>query len=224
MRQKIKLPRIIKIEKVEGLNIQCMFNNGESRLLNFEKILKLWEVTEGDTEYPLFDKKELKKVELRNYTLSWPNLGLTLLNENGKPENHPYEVGPDILYKLSEVLETEEESRLGNIIRTARLKAGLTQEQLALRSGTSRFYISRIENNKTDVEMSTFRKINALNTLAYAIVGLCGLGRVRSRIVSAYRPTLTRAANHYGTSNLTRAANHYGTSNLSCTLREEGHL
>jgi predicted transcriptional regulator len=35
----------------------------------------------------------------------------------------------------------------------------LTQEQLAMRSGTTRFYISRIENNKTDVEMSTFRKI-----------------------------------------------------------------
>ncbi|WP_143255096.1 helix-turn-helix transcriptional regulator, partial [Alkalitalea saponilacus] len=31
----------------------------------------------------------------------------------------------------------------------ARLKAGLTQEQLAIKSGTTRFYISRIENDKT---------------------------------------------------------------------------
>jgi predicted transcriptional regulator len=35
----------------------------------------------------------------------------------------------------------------------------MTQAQLAQRSGTSRFYISRLENNKTDLEMSTFRKI-----------------------------------------------------------------
>jgi predicted transcriptional regulator len=35
----------------------------------------------------------------------------------------------------------------------------MTQEQLAMRSGTTRFYISRIENDKTDLEMSTFRKI-----------------------------------------------------------------
>lgn len=39
------------------------------------------------------------------------------------------------------------------------IESGLTQEQLARRSGTTRFYISRIENNKTDIEMSTFRKI-----------------------------------------------------------------
>ena len=50
-------------------------------------------------------------------------------------------------------------SKFGSLIRRARKKAGLTQEQLAERSGTSRFYISRIENNKTDVELSTFRKI-----------------------------------------------------------------
>ena len=35
----------------------------------------------------------------------------------------------------------------------------MTQEQLAMRSGTTRFYISRLENNRTDVELSTFRKI-----------------------------------------------------------------
>jgi predicted transcriptional regulator len=28
-----------------------------------------------------------------------------------------------------------------------------------MRSGTSRFYISRLENEKTDIELSTFRKI-----------------------------------------------------------------
>lgn len=158
MRQRLKLPRIIKIEKVDGFNIQCMFNNGESRLLDFNKIFNDWNVSENDIEYKLLGLIEFKKVELRNFTLSWPNIGIEIKNKNGEIEKHPYEIGPDVLFQLSQQIETEE-TKLGNIIKTARLKAGLTQEQLALRSGTTRFYISRIENNKTDVEMSTFRKI-----------------------------------------------------------------
>jgi DNA-binding XRE family transcriptional regulator len=158
MRQRLKLPRIIKIEKIDGFKIQCMFNNGESRLLDFKKIFNDWRVSEDDMEHKLLDLKEFKKVELRNYTLSWPNIGLEIKNKNGQIEKYPYEVGPDVLYQLSQQID-KDETKLGYIIKTARLKAGLTQEQLAIRSGTTRFYISRIENNKTDVEMSTFRKI-----------------------------------------------------------------
>jgi len=158
MRQKIKLPRIIKVEKIDGFNIQCMFNNGESRLLDFKKIFNDWNVSEDDIEYKLLDLKEFKKVELRNFTLSWPNIGFEIKNENGQIEKHPYEIGPDVLFELSQSVDSND-TKLGYIIKTARLKAGLTQEQLARRSGTTRFYISRIENNKTDFEISTFRKI-----------------------------------------------------------------
>ena len=158
MRQKIKLPRIIKIEKIEGFNIQCMFNNGESRLLDFQKIFNDWNISKDDIEYRLLDQAEFKKVELRNFTLSWPNIGFDIKNENGQIERHPYEIGPDVLFELSQSVGSND-TKLGYIIKTARLKAGLTQEQLAMKSGTTRFYISRIENNKTDIEMSTFRKI-----------------------------------------------------------------
>jgi DNA-binding XRE family transcriptional regulator len=136
-----------------------MFNNGESRLLDFEKIFKQWNVTENDFEYPLLNEKELKKVELRNYTLSWPNIEIKVKGENGDNLILPYEIGADVLYELSEEMNEPSNYRYGKLIRSARLKAGLTQEQLAIRSGTTRFYISRIENDKTDLEMSTFRKI-----------------------------------------------------------------
>jgi len=159
MRQRIKIPRIIKIENITGHKIQCMFNNGESRLLDFEKIFKQWNVTENDFEYPLLNEKELKKVELRNYTLSWPNIEIKVKGENGDNLILPYEIGADVLYELSEEMNEPSNYRYGKLIRSARLKAGLTQEQLAIRSGTTRFYISRIENDKTDLEMSTFRKI-----------------------------------------------------------------
>ena len=159
MRKKLVVPRIIKIQKIEGLNIYCMFNNGENRLLNFESIFKEWDIKENDIEYPLLTPSEFAKVELRNFTLSWSNISVILLSEDGKEETHSYELSPDELFRLSVPAELSNSEKFGSLIKPARKKAGLTQEQLALRSGTSRFYISRLENNRTDIELSTFRKI-----------------------------------------------------------------
>ena len=159
MRQKIKIPRIVKIENVKGYKIQCMFNNGESRILDFEKIFKEWNISENDFEYPLLDEREFKNVELREFTLSWPNIEIKVTGENGENLTLPYEIGADILYRLSEEIKDPTKHRYGSLIKSARQKAGLTQEQLAIKSGTTRFYISRIENDKADLEMSTFRKI-----------------------------------------------------------------
>ncbi len=136
-----------------------MFNNGESRILDFGKIFMQWKITKGDIEYPLLKPEEFKKVQLRNFTLSWSNIPVSLVSEEGNEKIHPYELSPDELYKLSEPAKPSNSEKFGNLIRAARIKAGLTQEQLAQRSGTSRFYISRLENNRTDVELSTFRKI-----------------------------------------------------------------
>ena len=46
-----------------------------------------------------------------------------------------------------------------NSLRQARKDAGLTQQQLAIRSGTTKHYISRIENNHADIELGTLQKI-----------------------------------------------------------------
>ena len=49
--------------------------------------------------------------------------------------------------------------RLGSLLEDARLKMGLTQEELAERCGTNKSYISRIENNASDIRLSTLMKI-----------------------------------------------------------------
>lgn len=159
MRKNLKIPRIIKIEKISGMKVYCMFNNGESRVIDFKELFDEWNVTKEDAEYPLLHPKEFRKVRLNNYTLSWENIGTKLQLEDGSEEVFPYEIGPDVLYEKSKPNDNNERTMIGSLIRKARKKAGLTQEQLAMRSGTSRFYISRLENNKTDVELSTFRKI-----------------------------------------------------------------
>jgi DNA-binding XRE family transcriptional regulator len=49
--------------------------------------------------------------------------------------------------------------QLGVLLEEARLKLGLTQEQLAEKIGTNKSYISRIENNASDIRLSTLMKI-----------------------------------------------------------------
>jgi DNA-binding XRE family transcriptional regulator len=56
--------------------------------------------------------------------------------------------------------EQEFESfRLGVLLEEARIKLGMTQEELAEKCGTNKSYISRIENNSTDIRLSTLMKI-----------------------------------------------------------------
>ena len=47
----------------------------------------------------------------------------------------------------------------GQIIEEARKKAHLTQEELALKIGSNKSCISRIENGKTEPKVSTFYRI-----------------------------------------------------------------
>lgn len=48
---------------------------------------------------------------------------------------------------------------LAETLKEERLKAGLTQEQLADRIGTKKTYISRLENGKADIQLSTLFRI-----------------------------------------------------------------
>jgi DNA-binding XRE family transcriptional regulator len=49
--------------------------------------------------------------------------------------------------------------KLGVLLEDARKKKNLTQEQLAIKCGTTKNYISRIENNNSDIRLSTLMRI-----------------------------------------------------------------
>lgn len=48
---------------------------------------------------------------------------------------------------------------LGFLLEEARIRRGMTQEELAKKCGTNKSYISRIENNASDIRLSTLIKI-----------------------------------------------------------------
>jgi HTH-type transcriptional regulator / antitoxin HipB len=52
-----------------------------------------------------------------------------------------------------------ESFRLGALLEEARTKLGMTQEELAEKCGTNKSYISRIENDASDIRLSTLMKI-----------------------------------------------------------------
>jgi len=52
-----------------------------------------------------------------------------------------------------------ENFKIGMLIQEIRLEMGMTQEQLAVKVGTTKSYISKIENNIKEVRISTLQKI-----------------------------------------------------------------
>jgi HTH-type transcriptional regulator / antitoxin HipB len=59
-----------------------------------------------------------------------------------------------------EIYEQEFESfKLGVMLQELRKEKGLTQQQLANKCGTTKTYISRIENNSSDIRLSTLLRI-----------------------------------------------------------------
>ncbi len=61
--------------------------------------------------------------------------------------------------KRDELEAGYENFKLGVLLYQARLEKGLTQEDLAAKVGTTKSYISKIENNIKEVRFSTLKKI-----------------------------------------------------------------
>ena len=65
-------------------------------------------------------------------------------------------VGSESRDKFEEEFET---FKIGVLIQEARKRQHLTQQELAKKVGTTKNYISRIENNASDIRLSTLMRI-----------------------------------------------------------------
>lgn len=160
MRKSTKIPRIIKINKIEGFKVFCAFNTGEHRVIDFACLFEKWNYRKDPFRSKLLDEGQFSRLKLNEGTLQWPNLLQKTKLSNGMEFEVMFDLDPVVLYQESE--PDEERNRrylIGNLVKNARKKAGLTQEELAKKSGTTKNYISRIENNKSDIELGTLIKI-----------------------------------------------------------------
>ncbi len=154
-----KIPRILKINRVRGYTISCLFSNGESRVIDFKKFFTKKKLRRNHPAIKLLnDLKEFRKVEIIENTIGWKNIGIKSKDIDGNEQFYYFDLDPIVLYENSEP-DKSRSLKIGQMIRTERKRAGLTQDELAKRSGTSKHYISRLENDKSDIELLTLKKI-----------------------------------------------------------------
>ena len=84
--------------------------------------------------------------KLSNNLTSWDDHLEKKYGKTGTPTREKYE-------------QEFEAFKIGVLIQEARKKQHLTQEQLAEKVGTTKNYISRIENNASDIRLSTLLRI-----------------------------------------------------------------
>ena len=151
--------RIIKIHKIDGYKMTLLFNNGESRIVDFKQLFKNWNIRKGDLEYPIKSSEaEFQKVELEEGTLRWKNIEIESKNDKGNKVIYYYDMDPIVLYENS-ILDESRQVQIGLMIKKARNEMGISQSQLAKKSGTTKHYISKLENDKIGIELSTLKKI-----------------------------------------------------------------
>ena len=91
-------------------------------------------------------------------TLEWVNHPVTFTFK-GEIQTAPTDLDPDVLYQESMFVRMIDSIPVGIMLKQAREKAGLTQTDVAINAGTTRNYISRIENGKSDIQVETLHKI-----------------------------------------------------------------
>jgi HTH-type transcriptional regulator / antitoxin HipB len=86
------------------------------------------------------------KTKKNNKLVSWDSHLDKKYGKNGTATRNKYEEGFEAF-------------KIGVIIQEARKNQHLTQEELALKVGTTKNYISRIENDASDIKLSTLIRI-----------------------------------------------------------------
>jgi DNA-binding XRE family transcriptional regulator len=86
------------------------------------------------------------KSNQENNLVSWDDHLDNKYGKLGTPSRDKYE-------------EEFENFKIGVLIQEARKQQNLTQEELAVKCGTTKNYISRIENNASDIRLSTLTRI-----------------------------------------------------------------
>ena len=160
MSKTTKIPRIIKLSAIQGWRVYVAFNNGEHRVIDFEQFFRKHHFAADPLRRRLLDEVVFQGLNLHEGTLRWPTVLDKIELSNGMVFEEPFDLDPLVLYENSEPdLERNQGVKIGTLLRQARKEAGLTQEELAIKSGTTKHYISRLENNHADIELGTLQKI-----------------------------------------------------------------
>lgn len=153
------LPRISRILNIEPFKIQTLWNNSEIREIDFEPMFQTWQKSDNAVLLQLKDFNTFNKVSISaEHTLHWENVLLSFTFK-GKTNQQPLDLDPDVLYEKSTLIRKVERILIGQLLKKTREELGITQVQVASNIGSTRHYISRIENDKSEIQIDTLQKI-----------------------------------------------------------------
>jgi DNA-binding XRE family transcriptional regulator len=101
-------------------------------------------------------KNEIDKAERLNRNIMKKNQANNLVSWDDHLDEKYGKAGTPARERHEEEFE---KFKIGVLIQEARKQLNLTQEELALKCGTTKNYISRIENNASDIRLSTLKRI-----------------------------------------------------------------
>lgn len=95
--------RLLKINHVDEYMVSCLFNNGESRLIDFQKLFQdVFKIEEGDPAFILLsDPLAFAQIQVIGSTIGWPNVGIHSTNSRGEKVFYSYDLDPLVLYQNS---------------------------------------------------------------------------------------------------------------------------
>lgn len=159
-----RIPRITGIYKIEFPTVGCIFTTGEYRIINLKTLFQKLKMSKDQFGYELLTNNDLfNAVEVSNNTLSWKDLTLAIELPSGELKNLPFEMDPISIYNFSKPDPSKENQyKVGRTIKNLRLKLKLSQTEIAQQIGSNKQYISRIENDKSDLEFNTLKRIYEL--------------------------------------------------------------
>jgi len=126
------IPRILKINEIDDYKVSCLFNNGQSRIIDFKALFEqTFKLKPNQTGYILTQDMELfKDLKIIGTTIGWENVGIESEDEDGNRIFYHYDLDPLVLYRNS-IPDQKRDLIIGMMIKQARKEAGMTQEELA---------------------------------------------------------------------------------------------
>lgn len=153
--------RILKIIKLDFPNISFISNSGDYMILNVKELFKKINIKKSDFGFEILtDRKTFDSVKLVDNALAWENVVKQIHLPNDEIFETFFHLDPIISIENSLRDESlNDEIILGRQVKELRKRQHLSQDELGKLIGTTKHYISKIENNKTDPEFKTIRKI-----------------------------------------------------------------
>jgi len=150
---------IVSLAAVRYPTVTALWTDGKTRLHDLTVLIK--DLANHPALHKLADPLVFNTVSVEYGSLAWTSLKFVEDHElNMDFTDNYFSPSPSMLYRDGVVISTfKPQHRLAKVIKDLRQKYQLTQEQLALKVGMQKTYISRIERGLTDINYGTFEWI-----------------------------------------------------------------